>query len=177
MFSDEDRAWLKALHGDLWPPKDTRGPFEKLLDAKDQRALFPNLPVTPAPPEPREKITHEELQRVLGLIESAGLMTNIIPMGHFGTVALTVYEHELFPGTGCVKLLTLFEEHLPNLVQRSWYQHLLGVEKKLSSKSSGGRGRDDVWELFTKFAHSEKNLGWLKMYKIEARLDRTYYDY
>lgn len=39
------------------------------------------------------------------------------------------------------------------------------------------RGRDDAWELFSKYTHSEKNREWLKQYGLRPSRERSSYDY
>ena len=174
MLSDEDRAWLKALQAELWPPKDERSEGQKLADrfkAEVEPGWRPDLP-----PEPREQVTREELYRALDLIEPAPLVVALYCSGMFGGIGIKLLEHEQYLGTGCEVLLCISEQHLPRLLDRTVYEHMQGVAPR-EQKKHPGDVRDDAWELFTKYAFTPKNVEWCKRYVIELRTDRVHYSY
>ncbi len=174
VLSDEDRAWMKALNGELWPPRDERSEGQKFADrfkAELEPGWKPDLP-----PKPREQVTREELYRALDLIEPAQLVVSLYCSGMFGGVGISIYEHEQFFGTGAEHLLSISEQHLPRLLDRTVYEHMMGVEAR-EQKKTPGDVRDDAWELFTKYAFTPKNMEWCKRYKIELRTDRVSYCY
>lgn len=114
MLSDEDRAWLKALNAELWPPTDKR---IKLADEWG-------------------KITREDLERALALIEPSPLVTTLYCSGMFGGVGITLFEHELYPGTRPVELLSISEQMVPRLDVRSVYEHLRGAPSRLRASEN-----------------------------------------
>ncbi len=172
MLVDDDRAWLKELEGELWPPKDEdNGPLLRRLDVAMGR------PPRPKPPEPRELVTREELTRIFKIVEEAPLLTALFSHGYICGVGITLYEHELFPGAGPQELFHLTDDHLPRLDDRSVYEVLRGAPPKPPRKHAMGDVRGDVWELFTKYTHSQRNREWLKQYKIQMRFDKHSYDY
>ncbi len=101
-----------------------------------------------------------ELTSVLSVVQDRSLLTNMFCSGMFGGYGMHILEHELFPGVGPVHLLSLDEKHLPGpCVKRP------------------GEGRDDAWEVFSRFTHSERNVQWLKGYRMDLPRPRTSYDY
>ncbi len=107
-LSDEDRTWLKALQGELWPPKDPHTPMEREVAKAFDKPL-------PEHPKPREQITREELFRALDLIEPTPLVVSLYCSGMFGGVGITLLEHEEYIGMGATELLSISEQHLPRL--------------------------------------------------------------
>ncbi len=171
MLAGEDRAWLKELEGELYPPKDPdNGPWLRRLDEVMGR------PPRPKPPEPRELVTREELDRIFKIVEEAPLLTCLFAHGVICGVGITLYEHEQFPGTGPEALFHLKDDHIPRLDDRTVYQHLRGVPEK-TRKHSPGDVRGDVWELFSKYTHSQQNREWITHYKIRMNFEKVSYDY
>jgi len=168
MLQDEDRAWLKTLHLDLWPEPDRRTKGEKVRDH-----FFPESRKTPEPKPPKELLTQEELDRILDLVREHKLLTSMFSSNMFGGYGMHVYEHEPYPGTGPSKLIAITEDHLPPPTR---LERAVGDGEKRPKKHPGC-GRDDAWEMFSPFTHSEQNREWLKSYKMEPPRDRTYYDY
>ncbi len=175
MLTDEDRAWLKALHAELWPPKDTRSDGQKLADSFKAEYIEPGWKPD-LPPEPRLFVFREELARIFQIVDQAPLVVELFCSGMFGGVGAHIYEHEQFVGTGPEHILSIAESQLPDLDVRTVYEHILGAPPRARQKSAGGC-RDDAWEFFTKYAFTPKNLEWLKHYKMKVRMERTHYEY
>jgi len=167
-LSDADRQWLIALNLELWPEKDKRTKGEILRDN-----IFPEARTAPEPKVPREMLTHEELERVLNLVQECKLLTSMFSSNMFGGYGMKVYEHEPFPGTGPVLLLAIAEDHLPPPTR---LERAAGGARK-PKKKVPGCGRDDAWELFSPITHSDQNREWLKGYKMDPPRERGYYDY
>ncbi len=152
-LTDEERTWLKELHTELWPEGHRK---------KDRIELEAHRP-----------LTVPEFQRVRELVETRGLVTAMFSSSMFGGYGMDLYEHEPFPGTGPIHLLRIVEGNHPD-------PHPLQVSEegyKKHIRRSGGVGRDDAWESFSKFTHSERNREWLQFYKMDPPKDRSYYDY
>jgi len=153
-LSEEGRQWLEDLEEDLWPKEHVKKPGMRIkLTAK-------------------RPLTFLEFKRVQELIESYGLLTSFFCTSMFGGYGMDVLEHELFPGTGPRHLLRLVEDNLPD-------PHRLLVSEEGYDKhvKRPGEGRDDAWEAFSKYTHTEHNIAWLKAYKMELPRSRTHYDY
>lgn len=172
MLADEDRNWLKKLHGELYPPDDTRTFLDKKMEG-----LFPHHSKKPVPPVPRAKLTHDELERVVGLIRGAKLLTVLRPHGPICGAQMMIYEHEFYPGTGPEPLVILMDEHLPDLNNRTWFEHLLEIPPTRKRKKGAGEIDPEAWDFFTTFTHSKQNREWLAHYGIDMKFDKTYYDY
>lgn len=153
MLSDEDRAWLKALNAELWSTNERI----KLADEW-------------------KKIPREDLERALALIEPTPLVTTLYCSGMFGGVGITLFEHELYPGTGPERLLNISEQMVPRLDVRSVYEHLRGVPSRFRERK-GGSFRQDCWDLFTSYAFTPRNEEWCKMYNIKLSKDSISYEY
>jgi hypothetical protein len=154
-LTEEERAWLKAVHAELWPDQHI-----KKNEVSHRIKLTAHRP-----------LTHVEFSRVLELIDARSLLTQMFSTSMFGGYGMHVYEHEPFPNTAPMLLLMLIEDHLPD-------PHRLAVaEGDTRHIKRPGAGRDDAWESFSKFTHSERNIEWLKGYKMELPRDRSYYDY
>ena len=171
MLSDEDRVWLKELHAELWPPKED-------ADATMLRRLDVAMGRTPRPKpsEPRELLTLDELKRIFKVVEDAPLLTVLRSHGVICGVGIQFFEHEPYPGTGPEKLLFVVDDHIPRLDDRTVYQHMKKVPPKVR-KHAAGDIREDVWELFSKYTHTQQNREWLTQYKIKMRFDKQSYDY
>jgi hypothetical protein len=159
---DEERAWLTALHQELWPPKSVN---RNRIVLQAERTLL-----------------HDEQDRIVMCITDFKLVTSMASKGMFGGYALELYDHEQYPGTGSEHLLTITEDHLPGPKPPVWCQHLDTLEtppKKVTApkKKQPGCGTDEAWEFFSRFTHSPQNREWLKKYHLPAPRERTYYDY
>jgi len=150
---DAERDWLKSLQESLWPKDRKNGSPVKL--------------------EAHRQLTHEEKKRVFGLIETHGLVVEMFSSNMFGGYGIAVYDHEPYPHTGPQHLLTLTEDNLP------WRSRLSRIdgETKPGPDKFPGCGRDDAWELFSKYTHSEQMRAWIKQYKLHAPRERSHYDY
>jgi hypothetical protein len=151
-LTDEERAWLRALQTALWPKSRPKDRFE--IDAS-------------------RPLTFLEFERVRKLIETRGLVTSMFSSSMFGGYGMDVYEHEPFPGTGPLHLLRLVEGNHPDphpleVSETGYDRHI---------RKPGGVGRDDAWESFSKFTHSERNREWLQGYMMDLPKERSYYDY
>lgn len=153
-LADDERAWLKELHAELWPEQaKKKGPVIAI------DALRP--------------LTTLEFTRLSDLITTRGLVTSMFSSNMFGGYGMDVYEHEPFPGTGPVFLLRLVEDNHPD-------PHPLQISEegyKKHIRRGGGVGRDDAWESFSRFTHSKQNREWLTQYRMESPFDRGHYDY
>ena len=142
--------WLRDLHKDLWPERRPR--IE--LDAK-------------------RTLTQQEWAQVVLAIEEHRLIVEMFSSSMFGGYGVHLYIHPTYPGLPPEGVLTLVEDHLP---LPTCYDHILGTAQTIP-KRHPGCGRDDAWEVFTKFAHRDKNVAWLKQYGLRSNQSRSYYDY
>lgn len=154
-LTEEERQWLTDLDEELWPKEAKREAKKQKIKLEASRAL-----------------QWTEFQKVLTLVEERRLLTSMFCTSMFGGYGMDVYEHEPFPGAGPIHLLRLVEDNLPN-------PHRLqvgeGYDKHI--RKEPGVGRDDAWESFSKFTHSEMNAEWLKSYKMDPPRHRSSYDY
>lgn len=150
----EGTDWLKALHDDLWPKN--------------------HKPDSPVSIRALRRMTREEWDRVFKLIEDERLVCEMTSVNMFGGYGVRVYAHEPFPGTGPDYLLLVHEDHLPTPTR---FEVLQDEAPQPRTKKVPGSGRDDAWELFSKYTHSAENRKFLKKYKLEDPRDRHYYDY
>src|ERR1051325_1267198 len=156
-LTEDERQWLKDLNEDLWPPQEqAAGQKNKFLIELDAKRI----------------LRWTEFQKVLDLIETRRLLTHMFCTSMFGGYGMDVYEHEPFPGAGPVHILRLVEGHHPD--PHRW-QIAECYDKHV--RKGGGVGRDDAWESFSKFTHSEMNAEWLKYYKMSPPENRSSYDY
>jgi hypothetical protein len=177
MLSDGDRAWLRELHTDLWPPRDARSDGQKFADRFKSEYLEPGWRPK-LPPKPRELLTKEEMDRAFALIDSAPLLTVLCRTGMFGGVGIKLYAHEVYPGTGPEHLLTIAEQHIVRMWDRTRYEHMQGVPPRGRPKrKSSGDCLDEAWNLFTKYTHTPQNRRWIEHYRIEMCFDRVGYQY
>jgi len=160
------------LHGELYPPRDKRTFLDKKMED-----MFPGHSKLPVPPLPREKLTHAELELVCTLIRRAKLVTVLFPHSPICGIGMHIYEQEVYPGTGPDLLVSIKDEHLPTLNDRTWYEHILDQPKTPKRKKGAGEVEHEAWDLFTTFTHSEQNREWLVGYGITMNFDKTYYDY
>lgn len=112
---------------------------------------------------PAGQLTEQEWGNVQAAIERNLMVTSMFSSNMFGAYGMYILEHEPFPGTKPQLRLTLVEGNLPP------------VENP--KPKFPGSGRDEAWEAFSRFTHSERNKGWLKRYKMEAPRGRGSYDY
>lgn len=153
---------------DLGEPKALTSSVYTLVDEEREwlRAVHNRLwpaqvgSLRPRRDPPPKQLSQTELEGILGVIQERSLITSMFCSGMFGGYGMNVYEHEPFPGAGPLLLLALAENHLPGTcVKRP------------------GEGRDDAWEIFSRFTHSEKNAQWLQSYRMDPPRSRTFYDY
>lgn len=156
-LTDEERQWLVDLNGKLWPKEHT-GTNPNIKSRISMDAL--------------RTLTWEEFKEVERLVEQRTLLTSMICTGMFGGYGMDVYEHEVAPDLGPTLLVRLVEGHMPDPHR---IQIAEGYNKHI--RPGGGRGRQDAWEFFSKFTHSERNAGWLASYKMRAPRDQHHYDY
>ncbi len=167
MLSDEERAWFEALQSELYPVQKNAG--QRLIDFLDK------VP----PTVPRERITHSELDRVCELIRREKLVTVLFPWNAICGVGMHVFAQEDFKSKSSkpAALVSLKDEHLPNLKSRTWHEHLLEVPPAPDKKREAGDVDPDAWEFFTSFTHSKENRQLLEKFKIQMRFEKFYYDY
>jgi hypothetical protein len=153
----EERKWLTELNDELWPP----------LTLEERRSGKHRIKL-----EAKRILQWTEFQKVMGIVETHRLLTSMFCTSMFGGYGMDVYEHEPFPGAGPLHVLRLIEDHLPD-------PHRLqvgeGYDKHI--RKTPGVGRDDAWESFSKFTHSDRNTEWLKFYKMDPPRNRSHYDY
>lgn len=156
-LTEEERRWLTDLNEALWPP----------LTLEEQRSGRSRIKL-----EANRTLQWTEFQQILKLVEDRRLLTQMFSSSMFGGYGISVFEHEPAPGVGPIHLLRLIEDHHP-------VPHRLeireGYDKHL--RKYPGVGRDDAWESFSKFTHSETNKEWLKSYKMDLPRERSHYDY
>lgn len=104
-----------------------------------------------------------ELFYIEKIINEEKLVTQMCTSGMICGYGMVISNHPIFPGAPLEMLLYLTEKHLP-----------LNTWRKSTNQ---GQGRDDSWELFSKFTHSEQNKTWLKMYNLPFSQSRESYDY
>lgn len=155
-LTDEDRDWLKGLDADLWAKEHLESP-----EIKHRITMTARRPLTPA-----------ELEKMGAIVTGHNLLTDMFCVGMFGGYGMDVFEHEPAPDMGPIRLLRLVEGHMPEPTSEQ-----LAVDPDRYSRPGGGVGRQDAWEFFSKFTHSERNIGWLKSYKMRLPRDRGSYDY
>ncbi len=156
-LTEEERQWLQALNEELWPP----------LTVDERRAGKGRIKL-----EASRTLQWTEFQQVLKLVDERRLLTSMFSSGMFGGYGMSVWEHELFPGSGPTPILRLVEDNLPD-------PHRLQVREGYDKhvRKEPGVGRDDAWESFSKFTHSETNKEWLKSYRMDPPRERSHYDY
>lgn len=143
----DDLEWLRQLDRELWP--ESRG-------SGANRTL-----------------SKEELERVFACIEKYKLVAEMYSIRMFGGYGMQLYEQEPYPGTGAQFITAITEDHLPVPTR---YDHIAGNVKEKPLRRPGC-GRDDAWEIFSKYTHSDVNRAWLKKYRLETPRERSYYDY
>ncbi len=156
-LTDEERQWLVDLHAQLWPDSHTK--------------LAPNIKHRISIDAIRP-LTADELSRVMGLVGERHLVTSMFSTSMFGGYGMDVYEHEPTPGIGPVFLLRLVEGHMPVPTAEQEAE-----DPDRYKRPGGGVGRQDAWECFSTFTHSERNAEWLKSYGMRPPKSRSYYDY
>ena len=153
---DEEREWLKALNESLWP-KDRKNRSPVKLEAHRQ-------------------LTHKEKERLFKILDTHLAVVEMFCTNMFGGYGINVYAHEQYPGTGPDFLLAITEDNLP---PRSRLSRIDG-ETEPAPEKFPGCGRDDAWELFSKYTHTEQMKVWVNEYrrfKLNPPRDRSSYDY
>ena len=161
---DDDIAWLKKLQDDLWPPEP---PPPRPTRSNPYAGMKIKL-------EARRTLSKEELDRALACIPKHKLIAEMFSTNMFGGYGMRLYEHEPYPDTGAQFLIALIEDHLPVATR---YDHISGNLPKKPERRGQGCGREDAWELFSKFTHSEQNREWVKKYGLDEPKYQSYYDY
>ena len=115
---------------------------------------------SPVATQAQRHIDMDDLGRVFRIIEEHKLVTELRSSNMFGGYGMLVYGPPTFPGVPLEVIFSVIEDNLPTPCKRV-----------------PGSGRDDAWEMFSKYTHSEQNRAWLKMYKMDPPRERTYYDY
>lgn len=159
---DDDIAWLKKLQEDLWPPKPAR---KKRFDPY----AGPEIKL-----EAKRTLMREELERVLACIEKHKLIAEMFSSNMFGGYGMSLYDHELYPGTGAQFLVAIIEDHMPVATR---YDHISGNLPPEPTRRGQGCGREDAWKVFSKYTHSPENVEWLAKYKLQPSRYQSYYDY
>jgi hypothetical protein len=150
---DEERTWLKELQESLWPETRKNNSPVKL--------------------EAHRQLKDEERDRVFKILDTHLLVVEMFSSNMFGGYGIAVYDHEPFPHAGPLHLLTLTEDNLP-----PWRTRFERIEGKESlPKKVPGCGRDDAWELFSKYTHTPQMKEWIKQYKLNPPREQSYYDY
>lgn len=155
-LTDEDRDWLKRLDEDLWAKEHLETP-----EIRHKITMTARRPLSPG-----------ELERVAGIVSGSTLLTSMFCTGMFGGYGMDVFEHEPVPDIGPIRLLRLVEGHMPEPDAAKLASGDLG-----HTRQAPGVGRDDAWEFFSTFTHSERNIGWLKSYGMRPPQPRHSYDY
>ncbi len=150
---DVERDWLKALQGSLWPENRKKNSPVKL--------------------EAHRLLTYEEKDRLFHDIETYSLVVEMFSSNMFGGYGIYVYAHELYPHTGPDFLVAITEDNLP---PSSRLERVTGDAAPLPKKVPGC-GRDDAWDLFSKYTHTEQMKEWVKLYKLKPPREQSYYDY
>lgn len=115
---------------------------------------------------PDGKLDIPEFEALMEIIEEEPLIAQI-GSGTFGLAgySMRLFYHPEVPGVPPSHAMTLAHEHLP---------------EEFGEGNGTPEGREFyewVWTLFTTFTHSERNIEWLKMYKMELPRERSHYDY
>lgn len=153
-LTDEERTWIKALDADLWPPEHANKPSFRIKI------------------EALRVLTWREFERIEKILTERVLLLDLISTSMFGGYGVDVYENEPAPGAGPIFLLRLVEGHMPPP-----HRLQVGEEGYNKHQKRPGEGRDDAWEFFSKFTHTEDNIRRLKSYKMNPPRDRSHYDY
>ena len=168
MLSDADRSWLKELHSELWPPQDDRSPMQRMADRITGKE--------PTFRKTREKLSNEEVLHLFEIIRQGGIVVEPTSHGPICGIAISLWDHEQFIGTGPDPLLYLTDNNLPEPTSDSWHSKLLGRVYEGTGKQPGGI-RDDAWDLFLAYSKVDQNVTWLKTYKLQAPRERIHYEY
>ena len=112
--------------------------------------------------EASREATQEEIDTVCICIEEYRLVTEMHSTNMFGGYGMMVYDNPAAPGVPLVPVLFLIENHLP---------------KGSNSTKPQGCGRDDAWELFSRYTHTDQNKEWTKTFRLKPSRERSHYDY
>jgi hypothetical protein len=181
MLSPTDRSWMKELNGELWSPEDKRTPMEKTIDEIIKNSDGPTWEarkraIPPPPPLPREKLTNAEVLRIFEILRASPVVAEPVSYGMICGIALRLWDHENFVGTGPEHLLTIADKNLPAPSSKSWHRKLLGADYTGQTKIAGGIN-NDAWDLFMLYSKADRNLDWLKQYNLTAPRERLHYEY
>jgi len=181
VLKDTDRSWLKELNEELYPPKDERSPMEQRLDdvirnSKDPIWAGRKASLPPPPKKPRELLTSAEVLRIFEIVRDSRIVAEPLSHGLFGGIAIRLWDHEQYIGTGPEPLLCVTDRHLPEPTTRSWHKKLLGRVYEGTGKIPGGI-RDDAWDLVMLYSKVDHNVSWLKQYRLNVPRDRVHYEY
>lgn len=113
-----------------------------------------------------------EVERVCQCIEQQSLIAEMFMLGMFGGFGMRLYSQG--PERTTFLQLTLTEDTLPSRL--SLLDHLVDTPPP-QVKKVPGCGREDAWELFSKYTHSERNKQWLRVYGLPESRDRVHYEY
>lgn len=153
---EDDIRWLKELHEKLWAPAEKPLTFASPVAVQAQR-----------------RVTQGDLERAFECIEKHELVTEMFSSNMFGGYGMSVYAPPIFLEVPLERIFWIVEENLPTPTR---YDYINGTVKDRPKKTPGS-GRDDAWEMFSKYTHSEKNQAWLKRFKLAPSRERSYYDY
>lgn len=113
-------------------------------------------------------LTYPEVSRIKEVVEQEGLLTSMTEDSLLGGYGMRIYDHPVSPGVPPVRLFYFSERILPEYTR--W-------DCLLDRDPPAHLGRDDAWEMFSKYTHSDQNRKWLKMYGMKPPEPRGYYDY
>lgn len=113
-------------------------------------------------------LTYPEVARIQKVIEQENLLTSMIEDSLLGGYGMRIYERPVSPGVPPVLLFSFSERILPEYTR--W-------DRLMDKDPPACLGRDDAWEMFSKYTHSEQNRKWLEMCGMESPKPRDYYDY
>jgi hypothetical protein len=153
---EEDLHWLRELNKTLWKPAEK-----------------PLRPSSPVAVQAQRQVDQDDLDRLCRCIEEHKLVTSMFSSNMFGGYGMHVYAPAVFPGVPLEMVFTIIEDNLPIPTR---YDHINGTARNPARRTPGS-GRDDAWEVFSKYTHSEQNRSWLRLYKMDPPRERSYYDY
>ena len=149
----DDETWLLDLYERIWPKER---PNKHFVD------------VSP--------ISQGELIQLSEIIERSDYVVQLWTYGPMFGIGLDLLRHEQYFGTGPECLFRMMDDHVPKY-SRTWYERVLG-EAAPEVKSRGkGCIRQDVWDLFSRFSHTEQNREWLQKYGLKMHFEPHSYDY
>lgn len=168
MLTDDARNWLKSLHLELYPALDKRKSGEKLRDQ-----LFPEARTAPVPKEPRKMLTHEEVDRIVALVDARAVIVTLFGHGYICGIGASLHEHPNYPGLPPERLLSFRDDHLPPPTR---FDRVAGNVPPEKPRRQGCL-EDHVWEFFNGLASRPDNLRWIKEHGLEPIRPRSSYEY